>query len=132
MAGAQWQAVWAKLPTGINGFNPIYALTTAYSTDDWREVGRDLAYTALDWGGLGAICTALAVWRLRPAYIRQLTSPRKRRIVKRLLLPRPAPTGPTWRGGRFSSCRGPRSAGPGRSAAPARRGGGSLAGWSRG
>jgi len=84
---------WAKLPAWINGFNPIYALTTAYSTDNWREVGRDIGHTALAWGGLGAICTALAIWRLRPAYTRQLTSPRRRRIVQRLLLPRPAPIG---------------------------------------
>ncbi|HTK75336.1 MAG TPA: ABC transporter permease [Gemmataceae bacterium] len=86
-------AMWGKLPAWINGFNPIYALTTAYSTDVWREVGRDIAYTAIAWGGLGVTCTGLAMWRLRPAYIRQLTSPRKRRVVKRLLLPRPAPTG---------------------------------------
>jgi ABC-type transport system involved in multi-copper enzyme maturation permease subunit len=85
--------VWTRFPAWVNGFNPIYALTTAYSTDNWREVGRDMAYTALAWGGLGVICTALAVWRLRPAYIRQLTSPRKRRVVRRLLLPRPAPVG---------------------------------------
>jgi ABC-type transport system involved in multi-copper enzyme maturation permease subunit len=90
---------WTKLPAWVNGFNPIYALTTAYSTDNWRDVARDLGYTALTWGGLGLACSALAVWRLRPAYIRQLTAPRKRRVLRGGLIWRPPLRGHplTWK-----------------------------------
>src|SRR5207245_10065421 len=54
-------AVWAKLPVWFNWFNPLYALTTAYSTDDWRVIGCDLAQTPLAWGEPGAARPAAAV-----------------------------------------------------------------------
>jgi hypothetical protein len=56
-------------------FNPVYLLTPALESggrEAVRELGRQLFCGLLAWGGLALGCLALAAWRLRPAYIRQL------------------------------------------------------------
>jgi ABC-type transport system involved in multi-copper enzyme maturation permease subunit len=56
-------------------FDGRYVLEPAWGRIDAagaRELGRRLFGATLCWGTIGSICLALAVWRLRPAYIRQL------------------------------------------------------------
>ncbi len=64
-------------------FDGRYVLEPAWGRTDMaglRELGRRLFSAGLCWGGVGSVCLALAVWRLRPAYLRQLhTSGNKRK-----------------------------------------------------
>jgi ABC-type transport system involved in multi-copper enzyme maturation permease subunit len=56
-------------------FDPLYVLEPAWGVVDAaavKEVGRRLLLATLCWGGIGATCLALAIWRLRPSYLRQL------------------------------------------------------------
>jgi ABC-type transport system involved in multi-copper enzyme maturation permease subunit len=56
-------------------FDGRYVLAPAWGRiemADARELARRLFGATLCWGALGSACLALAVWRLRPAYIRQL------------------------------------------------------------
>jgi ABC-type transport system involved in multi-copper enzyme maturation permease subunit len=63
-------------------FDGRYVMEPAWGRTDLgglRELGRRLFAAALCWGGVGSVCLAWAVWRLRPAYLRQLhTSGSKR------------------------------------------------------
>ena len=77
----------------LRGFDPFDVLAPAWGHADTGETISRLLVAALFWGLVAVAGFLLAVWRLRPAYIRQLTSPRKRRVIKRVLLPRPAPVG---------------------------------------
>ena len=54
-------------------FHPAYVLEPVWggSADLGELLGR-LGWAAALWGGVGSVCLALAVWQLRPAYIRQL------------------------------------------------------------
>jgi ABC-type transport system involved in multi-copper enzyme maturation permease subunit len=65
-------------------FDGRYVMEPAWGRTDLaglRELGRRLFSAALCWGGLGSVCLGLAVWRLRPAYLRQLhTSGSKRKV----------------------------------------------------
>jgi ABC-type transport system involved in multi-copper enzyme maturation permease subunit len=73
-----WLLVWA-VGGPLEYFNPLFALAPAWGPHDsaeWAEAGRRLLGEALCWGGLAAVCLALAVWRLRPAYVRELESVR--------------------------------------------------------
>lgn len=57
--------------------DPYFILMPAWgpiASADLPELARRLALAALSWGGLGAVCLGLAVWRLRPAYIKELES----------------------------------------------------------
>jgi ABC-type transport system involved in multi-copper enzyme maturation permease subunit len=63
----------------FNSFSPVYVLGPVWGppgTWDLAEAGRRLAGAAVGWGTLGAVCLGLAVWRLRPAYVRELESTR--------------------------------------------------------
>jgi ABC-type transport system involved in multi-copper enzyme maturation permease subunit len=61
--------------------SPLYVLEPAWGGADLAEFGRRFLIAGLVWGGLGVSCLALAVWRLRAAYVRQLEAarPRERR-----------------------------------------------------
>ncbi|HLJ92081.1 MAG TPA: ABC transporter permease, partial [Gemmataceae bacterium] len=53
--------------------DPLHVLEPAWGSDsDVAEVIRRLLVSMLVWGGMGSACLGGAVWRLRPAYRRQL------------------------------------------------------------
>ncbi len=59
----------------FRSLDPLYALEPAWGSGDWAgliAMGRRILVAALAWGILSAGCLGLAVWRLRPAYLRQL------------------------------------------------------------
>jgi ABC-type transport system involved in multi-copper enzyme maturation permease subunit len=56
------------------------------------ESFRRLGQAAVAWGGLGLITSAVAVWRLRPAYLRQLEARPRRLLTFGRTLRRPRPT----------------------------------------
>jgi ABC-type transport system involved in multi-copper enzyme maturation permease subunit len=75
-----WLLVW-WVGGVLDTFNPLYVLAPAWgprSTLDLEEVALRLACSILAWGLLGGACLAVAVWRLRPAYLRELESPQGR------------------------------------------------------
>jgi ABC-type transport system involved in multi-copper enzyme maturation permease subunit len=53
-------------------FDPLYVLAPAWGAGEAGELRQRLLGAAVVWGALGGACLALAVWRLRGAYIRQL------------------------------------------------------------
>jgi ABC-type transport system involved in multi-copper enzyme maturation permease subunit len=59
----------------FQSMDPFHVLEPAWASGDWAGfetmMGRILLAT-LSWGTITAICLALAAWRLRPAYLRQL------------------------------------------------------------
>jgi ABC-type transport system involved in multi-copper enzyme maturation permease subunit len=66
---------WWLAPGLLAYFNPLYVLEPAWGERnliDLGEFGRRLLGSSLAWGGIAAVCLGLSVWRLRPAYIRQL------------------------------------------------------------
>jgi ABC-type transport system involved in multi-copper enzyme maturation permease subunit len=66
---------WWLTPNLLRYFNPLYVLEPAWGRQDLpdlEEFGRRLLGSALGWGLIGITCFALAVWRLRPAYVRQI------------------------------------------------------------
>jgi ABC-type transport system involved in multi-copper enzyme maturation permease subunit len=80
-------------------FNAKRVLEPAVDRVDPGESFRRLGQAALAWGGLGFVSTTLAVWRLRPAYLRQLEArPRPRLAVGHLFArPRPARDVLAWK-----------------------------------
>jgi ABC-type transport system involved in multi-copper enzyme maturation permease subunit len=73
-------AVWGL---GGPGFlDPRHVVAPAWGpgrTADYAEALGRLVLSVLAWGTLGGVCLTVAVWRLRPAYVRELESPRPRR-----------------------------------------------------
>jgi ABC-type transport system involved in multi-copper enzyme maturation permease subunit len=67
---------------GINSiasfFNPLYVLEPGWETGQMVQVARRLVGSIIAWGGVGAACLGLAVWRLRGSYIRQLENSGKK------------------------------------------------------
>src|SRR5262249_55525108 len=66
----------------LRHLDPLYAIAPAWgprSTHDLPEAGRRLLISSLLWGGIALACGALAAWRLRPVYIRELESLRPQR-----------------------------------------------------
>jgi ABC-type transport system involved in multi-copper enzyme maturation permease subunit len=55
-------------------FDPLYLLKPAWLYPDSAQLGRRLVYMGIAWGSVLGVCLMLAVWRLRPAYRRQLAS----------------------------------------------------------
>jgi ABC-type transport system involved in multi-copper enzyme maturation permease subunit len=54
-------------------FHPAYVLQPVWGgSADFPELLARLLWAAALWGSVGAVCLGLAVWQLRPAYIRQL------------------------------------------------------------
>jgi hypothetical protein len=72
-------------------FNAKRALDPAVDRDDLGEAFRRLGQTAIAWGGLGVVTTALAIWRLRPAYLRQMEARPRGRLALGRLVKRPVP-----------------------------------------
>lgn len=71
-------AVW-RIRGPLNYFDPLYVVAPAWGAWkglDLAELGRRLLMASLCWGGLGGICLALAIWRLRPACVRELENTR--------------------------------------------------------
>jgi ABC-type transport system involved in multi-copper enzyme maturation permease subunit len=57
--------------------NPLFVLGPAwgpFNDIDWSNLMWRLGIEALAWGAIGGACVALAVWQLRPVYIRELES----------------------------------------------------------
>jgi ABC-type Na+ efflux pump permease subunit len=72
---------WAGGP--FDYFNPVSLLEPVLGSggpEAVRLLGRQLLLGLLAWGGLALACLALATWRLRPAYVRQLESAGRRRL----------------------------------------------------
>ncbi|MBX7105155.1 MAG: ABC transporter permease [Gemmataceae bacterium] len=63
-AGGRWS--W------LAALNPEYVLDAARHSPDYPELGRRLRDAVLGWSFIAVACTAIASWRLRPAYIKQL------------------------------------------------------------
>jgi ABC-type transport system involved in multi-copper enzyme maturation permease subunit len=62
----------------LEGFDPLRVLEPL-GFIGVEELGRRLVLATLCWGTVGGICLALAVWRLKPAYLRELEgSPRRK------------------------------------------------------
>jgi ABC-type transport system involved in multi-copper enzyme maturation permease subunit len=60
---------------GLSHLNPLFVVEPArgsWAATDVAEVGRRLLSFFLAWIAFGGVCLGLAVWRLRPAYVRQL------------------------------------------------------------
>jgi ABC-type transport system involved in multi-copper enzyme maturation permease subunit len=57
---------------GLEYFNPLLAVEAVNEGEAPVRLARRFAVLFLSWGCLGAVCLALATWRLRPAYVRQL------------------------------------------------------------
>jgi ABC-type transport system involved in multi-copper enzyme maturation permease subunit len=59
----------------LQTLDPIHTLEPAWGSGDWAGlqtmIGRILM-AALAWGIVTAACLSLAIWRLRPAYLRQM------------------------------------------------------------
>jgi ABC-type transport system involved in multi-copper enzyme maturation permease subunit len=66
-------------------FDPLYVLEPAWgspSLRDLQELGRRLLWSSASWGIITVVCLGLAIWRLRPAYIRQLQDQGKRKKAR--------------------------------------------------
>ncbi|HEY1376579.1 MAG TPA: ABC transporter permease subunit [Gemmataceae bacterium] len=86
-------ADYGWLPAGWrDDFDPVRVLRPALDREDPAEAFRRLGRAAVAWGGLGAVATGLAVWRLRPAYLRQLEARPRGRLALGRLVARPRPT----------------------------------------
>lgn len=82
---------WWSLPSWTAWFDPLYVLRPAYEGSSIAETFRRLGQAAIGWGAIGFVCIALACWRLRPAYVKQLAV-RRRWFSVAHWLPRPAPS----------------------------------------
>lgn len=58
---------------------PTYVLEPSWTNHDHDTMLERLALALLTWGGIGVFCAAMAVWRLRPAYLAQLEVGKRRR-----------------------------------------------------
>ena len=65
-------------------FGLIRVLDPLVNREDPAEAFRRLMQATMAWGGLGVITTSLAVWRLRPAYLRQMEARPRRARFQRL------------------------------------------------
>jgi ABC-type transport system involved in multi-copper enzyme maturation permease subunit len=77
LAGAVGGAVERVLAV----FDPGYLMEPAWADAGPAVAWRRLLAVALIWGGGGVVCLALACWRLRPAYARQLEAAGRRKGV---------------------------------------------------
>ncbi len=68
-------------------FDPDYLMEPAWAYAGPAVAWRRLMAVALVWGGGGFVCLAIACWRLRPAYARQLEAAGRRKAASEA--PRP-------------------------------------------
>jgi ABC-type transport system involved in multi-copper enzyme maturation permease subunit len=66
-------------------FDPFYVAAPALSAADAKVVFGHLIGCWVAWGILAGICFTVAVWRLRPAYLRQLERSGREPLVTRLI-----------------------------------------------
>ncbi len=85
-------ALAAFLVAPLNYFNPVYVLEPAFvpGAEGTHDLFRRLFVGLFVWGGLSLGCLALAAWRLRPAYIRQLEGEGRKKGTWFLRADRPA------------------------------------------
>jgi ABC-type transport system involved in multi-copper enzyme maturation permease subunit len=77
-----WLAAVKRLATY---FDPYYVAQPAVSAASPKVIFAHLIGSWVAWGILGGICFGLALWRLRPAYMRQLEHSGKETIAGRLI-----------------------------------------------
>lgn len=83
------------LPTLTEWFHAAYpseVLAPAVNRDQPMESLRRLGLAAIFWGGMGAVTTTLAIWRLRPAYVKQLDARPRGRFSLNRYSTRPKPS----------------------------------------
>lgn len=73
--------VFAYLDSLLRYFNPLYVLEPAVEESQVGNLFHRLFASVLAWGSIGVVCFALAVWRLRRAYLRQLEGEGKKKKV---------------------------------------------------
>jgi ABC-type transport system involved in multi-copper enzyme maturation permease subunit len=64
--------------TVLDFLNPLYVLAPAWGTHNSAELGYRLLISSLEWTAIGIVCTSLAIWRLRPAFRKQLAASGRR------------------------------------------------------
>lgn len=62
----------------VSCLSPIHVLRPSWSDHDHVTMLWRLLTGAMAWSAVGAACVTLAVWRLRPAYLRQLGGGKRR------------------------------------------------------
>jgi len=75
-------AVW-RCGGPLHYLNPLYVVEPAWGawpSLDLAELGRRLLAASVCWGTLGGVALALAIWRLRPAYRRELENIRPQSV----------------------------------------------------
>lgn len=72
-AGPKWELLAA--------FDPNYVLDAARDAPDYAVLSHRLRLTAIMWGSTALVCTLIAAWRLRPAFIKQQTQRRYRWVT---------------------------------------------------
>jgi ABC-type transport system involved in multi-copper enzyme maturation permease subunit len=83
--GASATPAWVgQANEALYSLSPLHVLDAAWGDDiNPRLLVSRLLWSMLGWGSIAVISVALAVWRLRPAYTRQLAaSGRKRRLAR--------------------------------------------------
>jgi ABC-type transport system involved in multi-copper enzyme maturation permease subunit len=86
-------AIWFLGRGALHYFNPLYVLEPAWgerSLPDLAEFLHRLAWATLCWGGITVVCFGLSVWRLRPAYIRQIEGEGRKKKERWWRVRRPA------------------------------------------
>jgi ABC-type transport system involved in multi-copper enzyme maturation permease subunit len=85
-------------PAWLDYFDPLRPLPLALDRVDPAEAFRRVGQAAIVWGGLGLVTTTVAVWQLRPAYLRQLgTRPFRRFAAPLTSRPRPVRDVIAWK-----------------------------------
>jgi ABC-type Na+ efflux pump permease subunit len=67
----------------LDYLNPLFVIAPtwgAWRSLDLAELAQRVLVSSLCWGALGGACLALAIWRLRPAYLRQLENVRPQTV----------------------------------------------------
>jgi ABC-type transport system involved in multi-copper enzyme maturation permease subunit len=95
LLGGNWLSRWlagtgSPSTAWLDWFDPLRPLALALDRADPAVAFHRLGQAAIVWGGLAIATTTLAVWRLRPAYIRQLEA-RPRRLIVSSMMARPKP-----------------------------------------
>jgi ABC-type transport system involved in multi-copper enzyme maturation permease subunit len=91
-AGIAGYALMQQVGGPLRLFDPMFVLGPLSESDDLSvsiSVGQRMLGSIAAWSSLGAVSLAVAVWRLRPAYQRQLESSRVFEKPRRVLWPRP-------------------------------------------
>jgi ABC-type transport system involved in multi-copper enzyme maturation permease subunit len=63
----------------LDPLEPILLAIGRPEAEQLHEVGQRLLWLAASYGLIGVVCLALAVWRLRPAYVRQIEGEGKKK-----------------------------------------------------